>query len=70
MNIQPTFLIGSTARDLMEMNWQMITADQPIYAAEIASPETDTSFHHSIQYQVDTPGDILHLAQSVVGSLW
>ena len=36
---------------------------------KIASPETAQSFHHSIQYQVDTPGDIFQLAQSVVGSL-
>ena len=40
-----------------------------IYAAEIASSETSKSFHYSIQYQVDTPGDILQIAQSVVGSL-
>ena len=48
----------------------LVTANQPIYAAEIASPETAESFHHSIQYVVDTPGDILQHAQSVVGSLW
>ena len=61
----------------MEMNWVVrgsniwwiITADQPSYAAEIASPETAGSFHDSIQYQLDTPGDILQLVQSVVGSL-
>ena len=41
-----------------------------IYATKIASPETFQSFHHSIQYQVDTQGDILQLAQSVEGSLW
>ena len=50
--------------------WQIITPDQSIYAAEIVLPETAEFLNHSIQYQVDTPGNILQLAQSVEGSLW
>ena len=42
--------------------WYIITADQPIYAAKIASSETAETLHHSIQNQVDTPGDILQRA--------
>ena len=62
--LQDAAIIGSIVRHLVEMNWVVrganlwwiIAADQPIYAAEIASPETAESFHHSIHYQLDTPG--------------
>ena len=54
------------------MNWVVkgMNLSMSIYAAEIVLPETAEFLNHSIQYQVDTPGNISQLAQSVVGILW